>query len=52
MKSATGATLIMNCQVIDGTGAPPIPNGIVVIKDGKISHVGRSAMQPQCRVMR
>ena len=40
MKSATGATLIMNCQIIDGTGAPPIPNGIVVIKDGKISHVG------------
>lgn len=40
MKLATGTTRIINCQIIDGTGTPPIPDGVVEIKSGKISYVG------------
>lgn len=40
MKTATDITFITNCQVIDGTGAPPIKNSVVVIRNGKISSVG------------
>jgi len=30
-------------QVIDGTGAPPIPDGVVLIEDGKILTVGSAS---------
>ncbi len=40
MKTATGTTVITNGQIIDGTGASPIPNGIVMIRDGRLSYVG------------
>ncbi len=39
MKNASGVTVIRNGQVVDGTGAAPIPNGIVVIKDGRLISV-------------
>ena len=40
MKMSTETLLIRNGQIIDGTGSPPIPNGVVVISDGYISFVG------------
>jgi len=30
-------------QVIDGTGAAPIPDGMVLIEDGRIREVGRAS---------
>ena len=50
MKLATGTTVITNGQIIDCTGAPPIPNGTVVITDGKISYVGPAEGAPACPV--
>src|SRR5687768_10153708 len=40
MKTAEGYTLIHNGQVVDGTGNPAIPNGVVLIENGKIKYVG------------
>ncbi|GIW88523.1 MAG: hypothetical protein KatS3mg108_2847 [Isosphaeraceae bacterium] len=40
MKTALGCTVIDNGTLIDGTGAPPIPNARVVIRDGRIHAVG------------
>ncbi len=40
MKTASGSTVITNGQIIDGTGAAPIPQGVVVIRDGRLSYVG------------
>ena len=33
-------TLIHHGQLIDGTGKPPIPNGAVLIHDGRITYAG------------
>ena len=46
MKLATGTTLIRNGQIIDGTGAAPLPNGAVVIENGMITFVGREQNAP------
>ena len=40
MKTAQGVTLIANGQLVDGTGAAPVPDAAVVIKDGKITYAG------------
>ena len=40
MKLATGETYLHNGQLVDGTGAAPIPNGAVFIRDGKIVFAG------------
>ncbi len=40
MKNASGFTIIRNGRVIDGTGTEPIPDGIVVVKDGRLLSVG------------
>jgi imidazolonepropionase-like amidohydrolase len=40
MKTATGCTVISNGQLIDGTGAPPIPNAALVIDNGRIAYAG------------
>ncbi len=40
MRCATGMTLIHHGQLIDGTGKPPIPNGAVLIHDGRITYAG------------
>jgi imidazolonepropionase-like amidohydrolase len=47
MKLATGYTVIGNGQLIDGTGAPPIRDGAVVIKDGKIAFAGPAVRVPE-----
>ena len=46
MKQANGITLISNGQIVDGTGAAPIPNGCVVLQDGVITYVGPTAGAP------
>ena len=46
MKLASETTLIRNGQIVDGTGAAPLPHGAVVIEDGKITFVGREQNAP------
>ena len=48
MKLASGRTVVTNGQLIDGTGAPPIPNAELVIEDGRIAYAGprRAGFQP------
>ncbi len=40
MKLATGSTLIHNGQLLDGNGGPPVPNGAVLVYDGRIAYAG------------
>ena len=40
MKTESGQTVIDNGILIDGTGAPEIKDGCVIIKDGLIEYVG------------
>ena len=46
MKIATGTTIITNGQLIDGTGAPAVPNAALVIKNGRIEFAGPAAQAP------
>ena len=46
MKTAQGVTLIANGRLVDGTGAPPVPDAAVLIKDGKITYAGPAAAAP------
>lgn len=46
MKIATGTTIITNGQLIDGTGAPAVPNASLVIKNGRIEFAGPAAQAP------
>jgi imidazolonepropionase-like amidohydrolase len=46
MKSAQGTTLIHNGQLVDGTGAAPIADAAVVVRDGKIAYAGAAAGAP------
>lgn len=39
-EPASGALVIEGATVIDGTGAPPIENAVLVIEDGRIAAVG------------
>lgn len=47
MKTATGITVIQNGTLVDGTGAKPVPKGVVVIRDGKIVYAGPAAAAPE-----
>jgi imidazolonepropionase-like amidohydrolase len=40
MKTATGTTVITNGQLIDGTGKPPVRDGALVLRDGRIVYAG------------
>lgn len=46
METATGKTVIRNGQIIDGTGADPIPDGVVQIQDGQIAYAGDADSAP------
>ncbi|MBV6501491.1 MAG: Imidazolonepropionase [Prosthecobacter sp.] len=48
MKLQPGTTLITNGQLIDGTGAPPVPDAAVVVTDGIITHAGPAREAPPC----
>ena len=46
MKTASGISVIRNGQIIDGTGAAPVTDGVVAIEDGRLSYVGTAAGAP------
>ncbi len=46
MRTATGTTIIRNGQLIDGTGSPPIADGIVLIREGMIAFAGDAGLAP------
>jgi imidazolonepropionase-like amidohydrolase len=47
MKLASGCTVIANGQLIDGNGGPPVRDGVVVIRDGKIKFAGPAVRMPE-----
>ena len=47
MKTATGWMMIHNGQLVDGTGAPAVPDGAVVVRDGRIVYAGAAARAPE-----
>jgi imidazolonepropionase-like amidohydrolase len=47
MKTATGWMVIANGQLIDGTGAAPVNDAVVVIHDGRIPYAGPAKGAPQ-----
>jgi len=47
MRTATGATLISNGQMIDGNGGPPLENASVLIRDGRIVFAGSTHEVPR-----
>ena len=52
MKTATDTTVISNGQLVDGTGAPPVRDAVVVIRDGRITYAGPAAGAPAGRAAR
>ncbi len=46
MNTAQGTTVIVNGQLVDGGGRPPIRDAAVVIEDGKIAYAGPVAKAP------
>lgn len=46
MQTASGATLILNGRLVDGTGAPPVADGALLIQDGRIGFAGRQSELP------
>jgi imidazolonepropionase-like amidohydrolase len=46
MKLQPGTTLIRNGQLIDGTGAAPVPNAALIITDGRITYAGPAQDAP------
>lgn len=47
MKTAQGTSVISNGQLIDGSGAAPVQNATVVIRDGRIAYAGVASEAPQ-----
>src|SRR5262249_13006150 len=46
MRTADGHTIITNGQLVDGTGAPPVRDAALVIRDGRIVYAGPVAGAP------
>jgi len=46
MKTGQGQTVIVNGQLVDGTGAPAVPDAVVVVKDGRIAYAGPARGAP------
>jgi imidazolonepropionase-like amidohydrolase len=47
MKTATGTTLIRNGRLVDGTGAPPVADAALLIRDGRIAYAGPARGLPE-----
>ncbi len=48
MKMGQGMILIVNGRLVNGTGAPPVPDAAVLVKDGKIAFAGKASQAPEC----
>jgi imidazolonepropionase-like amidohydrolase len=46
MKLARGCTVIRNGQLVNGTGLPTVPEGVVVLNDGRIGYAGPAGGAP------
>jgi imidazolonepropionase-like amidohydrolase len=46
MRTAQGTTIVSNGRLINGTGTPPLADGVLVIHDGRIAYAGPSAGAP------
>jgi imidazolonepropionase-like amidohydrolase len=47
MKTAEGVTLIANGQLVDGTGAPAVPDAALLVQDGRIAYAGPASRAPE-----
>jgi imidazolonepropionase-like amidohydrolase len=47
MKTARGASLIRNGTLIDGTGAVPVADAAVLVRDGHIRYAGPARTLPE-----
>jgi imidazolonepropionase-like amidohydrolase len=47
MKTAPGTTVVRNGRLFDGTGSPPIADGVVVVEEGRIAYAGPAAGAPR-----
>jgi imidazolonepropionase-like amidohydrolase len=47
MKTARGASLIRNGTLIDGTGAAPVADAAVLVRDGRIRYAGPAQALPE-----
>lgn len=47
MKTARGTTFISNGKLVDGTGAAPVSDAAVVVRDGRIVYAGPVAAAPK-----
>jgi imidazolonepropionase-like amidohydrolase len=47
MKTASGVTLIANGQLVDGSGAPPVADAALLIRDGRVTYAGPAAGCPE-----
>lgn len=46
MQTARGVTVIENGQLVDGTGAPPVPQAAVILEQGRIQYAGPASRMP------
>ncbi len=46
MKKAPGTTVVKNGRLVDGTGADPIDDALLIIKNSLISYAGPAARAP------
>ena len=46
MKTAKGTTIVVNGRLVDGTGRPPVLDGALLIRDGRIIFAGSVADLP------
>lgn len=46
MKTSVGTSVIVNGQLVIGTGAPPIPNATLILRDGRIAYAGPAEAAP------
>ncbi len=45
----SGAYALTGATIIDGTGRPPIPDGVVIVRDGRIAEVGSARVGDRSR---